>query len=125
MTTPAPDLATPAGPPCGTCGTPAAVHWQRRLTTDEIAAQQKIEQDRRNDTLVLADPQLPAPVFPPMPDFLDATTTIYGCAQHAITLDQAVHTHTAGCTAPPCNCTPEPLPKPAPEPPSVELPPGW
>lgn len=116
----------PTGPSCRACGAPAVVHWQRRLLPDEIAAQQQIEQERRNDATLLADPQLPAPVFPPMAGFLDATAVVLACAEHGITLDAAAHVHQAACAAPPvCDCTPEPLPVPDPEPDPVELPAGW
>lgn len=121
MATPVP--IAPGGPACRSCGAPAVVHWQRRLTEAEIAAEQKIEQDRRNETALLADSQLPAPVFPPMPDFLDATTVVFGCAQHAISIDAATRIHQAACTG--CDCTPEPAPPPDPEPETPALPPGW
>jgi hypothetical protein len=129
MATPTPDPAldiTPAGPASAACGVPAVVHWQRRLTADEIAVQQQIEQDRRDQATLLADPQLPAPDFPPMPDFLDATTIVPACAQHSISIDAATLIHQATCGAPPvCDCTPEPIPPSDPEPTGPELPPGW
>lgn len=127
MATPTPDPApAPTGPVCAGCGEPAVVHWQRRLTEAEIAAEQAIEQARRDARLLLADPQLPPPDFGPMPDYLDATTIVPACVKHAIALDAAAHIHQATCTAPPaCDCTPEPLPEPEPEPPAPELPPGW
>lgn len=122
---PVPNIAS-TGPACGACGIPAVVHWQRRLTPAEIAVQQAIEQDRRDQTLLLADPQLPPPAFPPMPDFLDATRIVPACAQHSISLDAATLTHQATCAAPPtCDCTPEPPPQPTPDPPGPDLPPGW
>jgi hypothetical protein len=114
------------GPACVACGGPAVVHWQRCLTEAEIAQQQAIEQDRRREVALLADPALPPPIFPPMPDFLDATTPVYGCAQHGISLDAASHVHQATCAAPPvCDCKPEAAPDPEPEPAPVVLPAGW
>jgi hypothetical protein len=93
------------------CGGPAVVHWQRRLTEAEIAQQQAIEQDRRREVALLADPAKPAPIFPPMPDFLDATTVVYACAQHGISLDAASLIHQSACAAPPvCTCKPEAQP---------------
>lgn len=113
-----------SAPSCAACGQPAVVHRQRRPTVDEIAVQQKIEQDRRNQILLLADPQLPTPNFPPMPDLLDATVIVTACAQDAI-LDVAALIHQASCTAPPtCTCTPEPLPQPARNPHPSNSPPG-
>jgi hypothetical protein len=118
--------APPPGPTCTACGAPAAVHWQRRLTEAEITQQQAIEQDRRREVALLADPAKPAPIFPPMPDFLDATTVAYGCTQHGISLDAASLIHQSACAAPPtCTCTPEAQPEPEPEPEPVQLPPGW
>jgi len=118
-------------PACGLCGTPAIVHWQRRLTPDEITEQQVLEQARRDEAVLLADPQLPPPEFGPMPGYLDAARIVFGCKDHAITQDAAALTHQAHCTAPAahglpgCNCAPEPAPQPEPEPPAAELPPGW
>ncbi|MET9222325.1 hypothetical protein ABZX65_26665 [Streptomyces sp. NPDC003300] len=133
MTTPdvQPAPLAPTGPVCGLCGTPALVHWQRRLTGAEVAEQQAIEQGRRDEVVLLADPALPPPVFPPMPGFEDATRIVHGCIHHAITQDTAALTHQATCTAPTeadlpgCNCTPETAPTPDPEPPTPQLPPGW
>ena len=106
-----------AGPACAACGEPAVVHWQRRLTTDEIAAQQAIEQARHDQIILLAAPQLPKPVFPPMPDLLDATRIVLACGQHAIGIEAAALIHTAECAAPPkCTCTPQPLPVLPPDP---------
>lgn len=119
-------MATVPGPTCAACGGPAVVHWQRRLTDTEITMQQAIEQDRRKEVALLADPDQPAPVFPPMPDFLDATTTIPACASHSISIDLAALVHAKDCAAPPkCTCTPEPTPQPDPDRAPVQLPPGW
>lgn len=117
-------MDAPAGPACTACSAPAVVHWQRRLNTDEITTQQAIEQDRRRAAALDADPAKPAPVLPPMPDFLDATTPVYGCMQHSISLDAASRTHQATCTAPPaCTCTPEAPPQNETAP--IALPAGW
>jgi hypothetical protein len=119
-------VTTPTGPTCAACGAPAVVNWQRRLTTAEITTQQAIEQARRDERLLLADPQLPTPDLGPMPDYLDATTTVVACAQHAISIDAATRIHQATCTAPPtCDCTPEQQPPQPPEPDPTPLPPGW
>jgi hypothetical protein len=95
------------------------VNWRRRLTDDELAEHVAAEKSRREQVLLLADPQLPAPVFPPLPNGDDTTRTVYACAEHAITLDAAAHIHEATCTAPNdtgvdgCDCTPEAQPEPA------------
>lgn len=121
----------PGGPACGLCGDPAVVHWQRRLTPDEVAAAQQLEQERRDEAAPLADPQLPPPDFGPLPDCADWTRIVHGCTQHAIGLDAATLIHRAGCTAPDaadlpgCNCTPEPAPEPPAEPEPAPLPAGW
>lgn len=123
----------PAGPLCGACGDTAVVNWRRRLTTDELAEHVRLEQERRDRALLLADPQLPPPVFPPLPDGSDDTRTVYACADHAITMDGAALVHENTCTAPNeagqhgCDCTPEPHPqKRAPEPePALKLPAHW
>ncbi|MFE9372261.1 hypothetical protein ACFYM2_21175 [Streptomyces sp. NPDC006711] len=124
MSEPTPDIQ-PAGPPCTRCGAPAVVHWGRRLTDDEFVAYVALEQERRDRTTLLADPQLPAPVFGPMPTPADCIRTIYGCADHAIGLDAASLVHAKTCTAPPCTCTPEPTPAPEPEPAPPPLPASW
>lgn len=108
----------PTGPVCTACGDAAVVNWRRRLTDDELAEHVRLEQERRDQALLLADPQLPAPVFPPLPDGSDDTRTVYACGPHAITLDAAAHIHAATCTAPneahlpDCDCTPEAHPEP-------------
>lgn len=106
-----------AGPACGACGETALVNWRRRLTADELAEHVRLEQERRDQALLLADPQLPPPVFPPLPTGEDDTRTVYACGEHAITMDGAALIHEAACTAPNdtgmhgCDCTPEPAPK--------------
>lgn len=126
---------TQSGPTCSaaTCTDPAVVHWQRRLTPDEITQEQAREQDRRDRLTALADPQLPPPDFGPMPDCLDWTHAVYACMTHAIngSNNAGARIHEATCTAPDpadlpgCNCTPEPLPQPNPDPPAPQLPSGW
>lgn len=142
MATPSPDFpeaalvpepttpALSAGPVCAACSNDAVVHWRRRLTADELAAHIAAEQARRQERILLADPQQPAPVFPPLPDGSDDTRTVYACGPHAIHMDDAALIHASSCTAPNetdlpgCDCTPEPLPGDAPEPPS-RLPDHW
>lgn len=128
-----PEPTTPAlsaGPVCTTCGDQAVVNWRRRLTNDELAEHVRLEQERRDQALLLADPQLPAPVFPPLPDGSDDTRTVYACGPHAIHMDDAAHIHAAACTAPNeahlpgCDCTPEAHPEPPAEEPS-RLPAHW
>lgn len=127
-----PDTPTaPAINGCTLCGEPARVHWLRRLTPTEISVEQAIEQGRRDAALLLADPQLPAPDFGPLPTCEDYTHTVYGCVHHAIAQDAAALVHLATCTAPDaahlpgCNCTPENAPEPPPAVPTPPLPPGW
>lgn len=132
MTTPDPAPAiTGGGPACTLCGADAVVNWQRRLTEAEVAEAQGIEQDRRQERLLLADPQLPPLDFGPLPDCADWTHAVYGCDQHGINKPAASHVHQATCTAPQvanlpgCDCTPEPHPQAPPEPEPVVLPAGW
>lgn len=132
--TPAPELVPlPSGPPCSACEDQAVVHWLRRPTDDELAAIAATERDRRAEVLLLADPQQPAPVFPPLPVADGMTVTVYACAEHAIGMEGAALVHASSCTAPNdadlpgCDCTPERL---APEPaedraPARPLPAHW
>jgi len=125
----------PAMPParlCAACGGEAVVHWRRRPTDDELAGLVAAEQARRDERLTLADPQLPPPVFPPLPAADDTTITVYSCDPHAIGMEMAARVHQASCGAPfvgvngklfldadgipVCDCTPEPHPDPAPVP---------
>lgn len=118
---------------CALCGDTARVHWQRRLTPDEVAAEQAKEQARRDLVTKLADPQLSPPEFGPLPDCADWTHIVPACHAHAIHGhdNAAARIHQGTCTAPDpadlpgCNCEPEPLPEPEPEPGPVALPPGW
>lgn len=133
MTTPSPEPAEPtppaqtSGPACNACGGDAVVNWRRRPTPGELSEHVTAEQARREQILLLADPQQPAPVFPPLPTSDDTTRTIYACANHAISRDDAARIHQARCSAPfpgttggtepvKCDCTPEPLPAPTPGP---------
>lgn len=129
MTTP---LAAPgAGRACTLCGETAVVHWLRRLTDDELAVEQQRIQALRDEQLLLSDPALPPPVFPPMPGPDEFTRPVHACAAHGITLDAAALVHTKACTAPAvadlpgCNCTPETTPQLPPEPAPAPLPAGW
>jgi hypothetical protein len=97
------------------------VHWQRRPTDDELAEVVAAEQSRREEALLLADPQLPTPVWPPLPTGSDMTRIVHSCGPHAISMETAALIHASTCTAPNeadlpgCDCTPEPLPEPTPE----------
>ncbi|MFF7881049.1 hypothetical protein ACH40F_07770 [Streptomyces sp. NPDC020794] len=129
---PAPVEPLPTGPRCSACAEPAVVNWRRRLTDDELAAHVRAEQDRRAQALLLADPQLPTPAFPPILDGTNDTRTVYACADHAITMDGAALIHASSCTAPNeggmhgCDCTPEPVPDtPTEEEPVQALPDHW
>jgi len=120
----------PDGPACTLCGAPAVVHWQRRLTPTEVGAAQAIEQDRRDQADLLADPQKPPALWPPLPDCADWTRIVHGCMVHAISRDAAALVHQATCTAPGvglpgCDCEPEAAPADEPEPVAAELPAGW
>lgn len=122
----------PSGPTCVACSEPAIVHWLRRLTDDELDEVLHVEADRRSEVLRLADPQLPAPVFPPLPTGADFTRTVYACGPHAITMDAAALIHASSCTAPNdadlpgCDCTPEAVPDaPTEEEPAQALPDHW
>lgn len=105
--------AVPSGPACAACSSEAVVHWQRRPTAEELAEVVQAEKDRREQLLLLADPQLPAPEFGPLPTADGTTRTVYACGPHAITMDAAALIHASGCTAPheanlpDCDCTPE------------------
>ncbi|MGW1744585.1 hypothetical protein ACWCRD_02995 [Streptomyces sp. NPDC002092] len=130
---PAPEPTTPtlsAGPVCAACGGQAVVNWRRRPTADELAAHVAAEQERRQERILLADPQQAAPVFPPLPTADDTTVTMYACGAHAIGMDAAALIHAGSCSAPNetdlpgCDCEPEPHPEDAPEPPSM-LPDHW
>ncbi|MEV0090456.1 hypothetical protein [Streptomyces sp. NPDC050738] len=105
----------PAGPLCGLCGADAVAVWQRRLTGEELTQQVEWERERRARAVELSDPQLPAPVFGPLPGPEDFVRPVYACGPHAITLDLATLVHQASCSAPAvadlpgCSCTPEAL----------------
>jgi hypothetical protein len=133
----APLPATTEGPRCTHCGEPVGgdrigVSWNRRLTDDELADHVRLEEERRDRILLLADKQLPPPVFPSLPDGSNDTRTVYACGEHAIDMDAASRIHQKTCTAPNeigrrgCDCTPEPAPKATPEPePALALPDHW
>lgn len=126
------DVPAPrSGPACTLCGNAALVSWQRRLTDEELAEFNGIEQGRYDNRLLLADPDLPPPAMPPLSAADDCKRAVHACYHHAITQDAAAHTHLSTCTAPDeadlpsCNCVPEPLPEPEPIPEPPVLPPGW
>lgn len=122
-----------AGPVCTRCGAPAVVHWLRRLTDTELAAHIGLWESRRAEQLLMADPALPAPAHGPLPTAADCTTPVYGCADHAVSLEAAAFIHEAACTAPPtghlpgCDCSPEPATQPEPAAPAQAalLPAHW
>ena len=120
----------PTGPVCGACGEPALVNWRRRPTANEVDEVIRTELARREQVLLLADPQLPEPVFPPLPSAGGMTRTIYACGPHAIHMETAALVHDATCTAPnekhlpDCDCTPEPPPGDVEEP-VTDLPAHW
>lgn len=124
----------PTGPRCAACGQEAVVSWQRRPTDDELASIVAAEVARREQALRDADPQMPEPVFGPLPTGEDTLQIVPACATHAISLDGASRVHASACTAPNdadlpgCDCTPEPLPEPEPvaeEPEVTRLPSHW
>lgn len=132
MATPEPTPPEPSGPFCATCPDKAVVNWQRRPTDVELADVVAAEQSRREQLLLLADPQLPAPEFGPLPTADGMTRTVYACGSHAITMDAAARIHASTCTAPNdadlpgCDCTPEAPPQnPVEEPPASTLPEHW
>lgn len=122
---PAPQDTPPLPPPtpgCSAagCANPPLVQWQRRPTGAELAAIVAVEQARRDEALINANPKLPRPVFRPLPAAKDITIAVFGCNTHAISQDLAALVHAANCTAPNpsnlpgCDCTPEPAPRPEP-----------
>lgn len=132
MATPEPTQPEPGGPYCATCPDRAVVNWRRRPTDDELAEVIAAEQSRRDQVLLLADPQLPTPEFGPLPTADGMTRTVYACGPHAITMDAATLIHQSSCTAPNeadlpgCDCTPEAPPQgPAEEQPASTLPEHW
>lgn len=114
---PAPMPVMTPGPACTLCGALALVHWQRRLTDHELAAEQALETSRRDTAALLADPQQPRPGPVPLPAADDMTRLVHACGPHAITLEGAALIHASSCTAPNesflpgCDCTPEVRPK--------------
>jgi hypothetical protein len=130
MTTPTP---APTGPVCAGCGDKAVVNWQRRLTDAELTAHVALEQEKRDQRMLLADPQKTPPDFGPLPTAADCTRPVYACGPHAIAMDAAALVHAKGCTAPAeadlpgCDCTPEPAPtrQAAAEPEAARLPEHW
>jgi hypothetical protein len=108
------------------------VQWLRRPTDDEVTDVVQVEQSRRDQALLLADPRLPAPDFGPLPTGAGMTRTVYACGPHAIRLDSAALVHASSCTAPndtdlpDCDCTPEPVQQtPVEKEPAVRLPDHW
>lgn len=114
-------------PQCASCDAEAVVQWLRRPTDAELDTRRGFEQARRDVITLLADPQLPAPEFGPLPTADDVTVSVYACAAHGLSLDAASMMHASVCTAPPvCTCQPEPaVGNPAVDIPAVVLPEGW
>ena len=127
---PVPAPAYSGRPACALCGADALANWRRRPTDDELALFQQAEESRRETRRLLADPQLPAPDFGPLPTAEETTMAVYACGPHAITLDSAALVHASSCTAPNeadlphCDCTPETAPPAEPAPVS-QLPEHW
>lgn len=115
---------------CGQCGSPAIAQWRRRLTDAELADLTAAETARREQILLLSDPEQ-IPAFGPMPGADDSTRSVFACPDHAIHLDLAAHIHAADCQAPhpdhlpECDCQPEPHPAPYEPPTMTVLPTGW
>lgn len=132
-----PELAAPpplpSGPVCSHAGCTGRVvaQWRRRPTDGELDAHVALEETRREERLLLADPQLPPPVFPPLPSAEDTVIAVFACARHAIDIDLASRVHAADCRAPHeehlpvCDCEPEPLPESESVEETVTLPTGW
>jgi hypothetical protein len=93
------------------CTTDSLVHWQRRLTADEIAVAQDLELQRR------ADAPVPFPDGVPLPDPAQYSHLVHACGQHAIHMEAATRIHQSGCSGPDsaalpaCDCEPEPHPE--------------
>jgi hypothetical protein len=97
---------------------------------DEIGEEQAKEQARRDEAVLLADPDKPLPEFGPLPDCADYTRAVHGCGKHYISRELAALVHQGTCGAPDtgfpgCDCTPEQPPKPDPMPEAAPLPVGW
>lgn len=119
------ELQSPPDCDATTCTDPALVHWQRRLTPDEIATAQGLELQRR------ADAPVPFPDGIPLPDPAQYSHLVHACGPHAIGMEAATHVHQAHCAGPDspalpaCDCTPEPHPPPPAPPPAPALPDHW
>jgi hypothetical protein len=113
------------------CANPAVVQWSRRPTAAELSALIYAEQSRRDEVLLLASPDLPTPSFGDLPTTAGTVVPVFGCLQHAVSVDLAPFVHLSTCTAPnpatlpKCDCSPEPLPQSAIIPPAPALPSGW
>jgi hypothetical protein len=114
-------------PQCASCDNDAVVQWTRRPTAEELESRRAFEQTKRDVITLLADTQLPAPVFGPLPTADDVTVSVYACGAHGLPLDAASHVHASACAAPPaCTCKPESaVAIPAVDIPVVVLPEGW
>lgn len=115
---------------CSACGDVAVGQWQRRATDIELTAEQERVLAWRQACIDDGRVQ-PDHAFGPLPGPTDMVVAVFGCAQHAITVDLAGQVHAATCPAPhpdhlpACGCTPEPSPTPEPLPEFVTLATGW
>lgn len=106
------------------CTTPSLVHWQRRLTQDEIVTAHRAEQQRRDDR------ETPFPDGIPLTDPAEMSHLVHACGQHAIGMNAAALIHQADCPGPDspnlpeCGCEPEPAPEPTVRP-EQQLPDHW
>ena len=105
-----------------TCSETPLVHWQRRLTADEVDIEHAIERHKRDGWLELRDVEQPMPDYGPLPDPSSYSYLVYACADHAIDMDAAGLVHQNTCAGPDsdalplCDCDPEPAPAPRPRP---------
>lgn len=112
------------------CTDKPLVHWQRRLTDAEVAAEHAREQGKRDARMLLRDTQKPAPDFGPLPDPASYSYLVHACGQHAIGMEAAALIHAGDCAGPDspalpdCGCTPEAPSAPAPRV-EQELPAHW
>lgn len=96
---------------CGACGSTALVVWNRRPTAAELEA-------------------IPAQFGGEDATAANTTVAVYACGSHAISLELAGLIHGPLCSGPlcsalpNCDCTPEPVQEPEPEPVAL-LPDGW
>jgi hypothetical protein len=105
------------------CVSPVVVQWRRRPTDAELAELVQAEKARREQVLLLSDPQQPAPEFGALPTVDGTVIAVFSCAQHTIELEAAARIHASDCAG--CSCEPEPHPDAPPPPAMTILPSGW